>query len=101
MPSSSGWVTSAAHMASTQRRHSVRWPLSQATAAPKGRANKVSQNGACVSARCSTMLRIGSPWSISTSRSGRVPATAPQAAAFHTAVWRPITATPTAAPRAI
>ncbi|MBZ8143592.1 aldo/keto reductase [Rubrivivax gelatinosus] len=40
---------------------------------------------------------MASPWSTSTSRSGSVPATAPHSAAFHTAVRRPITATPTAA----
>ena len=66
-----------------------------------GNENSVSQSRAWVSARCSTMLRMGSPWSMMTSRSGRVPATAPQAAAFHTAVRRPMTATPTAAPSAI
>ena len=43
---------------------------------------------------------VTSPWSIRTSRSGSVPATAPQSADFHTAVRRPITATETAAPRA-
>ena len=91
---------STSHIASHQRRHSGHSPLSLATSAAKGNENSVNQNGAWVSARCSTMLRIGSPWSMSTSRSGSVPATAPQAAAFHTAVRRPMTATPMAAPSA-
>ena len=55
---------------------------------------------ACESARCSVMLRTASPWSTSTSRSGSVPVTPPQSAAFQTAVRRPMTATPTAAPSA-
>ena len=86
----------------------ARSPATSAATAPTRRAGAprlrptaartgVSQNSAWVSARCSTMLRIGSPWSISTSRSGSVPATAPHSAAFQTAVRRPMTATPTAA----
>ena len=49
----------------------------RATARANGSENRLNQNGAWVSARCSSMLRIASPWSISTSRSGRVPATPP------------------------
>ncbi len=47
------------------------------------------------------MLATGSPWSMKVSRSGRVPQTAPHSAAFHSAVRRPMTATPTAEPSAI
>src|SRR5690606_36206018 len=61
----------------------------------------VSQTSAWLSARCRVMFSTASPWSMNASRSGNVPHTPPHSADFQTAVRRPITATPTAAPRAI
>jgi hypothetical protein len=60
--SSSGCVTRASHIASHQRRKPARSPCSSAGNAASAGDASVNQNSACVSARCSTMLRSASPW---------------------------------------
>ncbi len=101
MASSSGCVMSTSHRASHQRLNSAVSPWMRETIHASTGAASVSRNSAWLSARWRVMLRMASPWSMKASRSGRVPPMAPHSAAFHTAVRRPITATPTAEPSAI
>ena len=79
---------------SRRRRGSGGSARREAATPASGRRGHGSRSGGSV------MLRIGSPWSISTSRSGSVPQKPPQRADFQMPARRPMTATPTAEPSA-